>query len=158
MKTQFLDWWRGRSLREQRLLLVMGALLAVTILWLGIYRPIQNGLSAARERHQQAVIRLGEVRTEAAALRTLGRAGAARLPGPLAAVVMQSAAEAGFGNATVAPQGDARVSISIPSGRSAPLLRWIGSLEAGGVIVERLSARVNSDQTLSVDATLGGGR
>ena len=156
MKAQFLDWWRGRSLREQRLLLVMGALLAVTILWLGIYRPVQNGLSAARERHQEAVIRLGEVRAGADALRTTRRAAA--LPGPLATVVTQSASEAGFGAATVAPQGDNRVTVSIPSARPAPAFAWIAALETRGIIVERLSARANSDPTLALDLTLAGGR
>lgn len=158
MKAQFLDWWRGRSLREQRMLLVMGALLAVTFLWLGLYRPIQNGLSAAREGHQNAAIRLGEVRAQADALRALGKAGQPNLPGPLATVVTQAANDAGFANATIAPQGDSRVSISIPSARPAPMLGWIAGLESRGIIVERMSARTNTDQTLAVDATLAGGR
>lgn len=154
MKAQFLDWWRGRSVREQRLLLAMFALLAVTILWLGIYRPMQDALSNARERQQQAVIRLGEIRAGVAAVR--GRP-AAGLPGPLLAVVSQSATEAGFANAAVTPQGDRRVAVSIPSARPAPFFAWIASLEARGIVVERLSARANSDPTLAVETTLGGG-
>jgi general secretion pathway protein M len=158
MKTQFLTWWRERSLREQRLLLVMGALLAVTILWLGIYRPLQNGLSAARERHQEAVVRLGEVKGQAEALRSLRGSGSRGADGPFAAIVTASAGEAGFANATVAPQGDGRATVSIPSARPAPLLRWLAEIEAGGAIVERMSARANTDQTLAVDMTLGRAR
>lgn len=154
MTAQFMTWWRDRSVREQRLLLVMAALLAVTILWLGIYRPIQSGLSNGRERHQEAVVRLGEVRAQAAALRG---AGTVRLPVPLAAFVTQSAAEAGFANATVAPQGDRRVSLSISSARPGPVFAWLASLEARGVVVERLVARANADPTLTIDATLSGG-
>ena len=151
MKAQFLAWWRARTLREQRLLLVMLALLAVTILWLGIYRPVQDALSAARERYQEAVVRLGEVRAQAAALRrTRGLAAS----GPLAPLVMQAAADAGFANAAVTPQGDRRAAVSIPSARPAPFLSWIAALEARGIVVERLSARANSDPTLSVDLTL----
>jgi general secretion pathway protein M len=156
MKAQLLSWWRGRSLREQRLLLVMFALIAVTFLWLGIYRPIQNGLSSARERHQEAVVRLGEVRAQADELRTLK--GSARVAGPIATVLSEAATEAGFANATFAPQGDARATLFIPSARPAPLLRWMSELEARGLIVERLSARANADQTLAVDATFGGAR
>jgi general secretion pathway protein M len=154
MKAEFLDWWRGRSVREQRLLLVMFALLAVTVLWLGIYRPMQAALSNARARHQEAVIRLGEVRAAAAALKSGPAVG---LPGPLVSVVTQAATDAGFANAVVTPQGDRRVSVSIPSARPAPFFAWVASLEARGIVVERLSARANSDPTLAVDASLAGG-
>lgn len=155
MTARFLDWWRARSLREQRLLLAMFALLAVTILWLGLYRPIQNALSAARERHHEAVIRLGEARAQADALR--GLKGLARVSGPLAAVVTQAASDAGFANAAVSPQGERRVSISIPSARPAPFFSWIAGLETRGIVVEHLSSRANTDQTLAVDAVLVGG-
>jgi general secretion pathway protein M len=154
MKAQLLGWWRDRSVREQRMLLVMVALLAVTILWLGIYRPLQLGLSNARERHQAAVVRLGEVRAQADALR--GRRAAAPA-GPLAELVTRAAADAGFANATVAPQGDRRVSVSIPSARPGPVMGWIAGLEAQGVIVERFSARTNADPTLTVDLVLARG-
>lgn len=157
MTAQFMAWWRERSLREQRMLLVMFALLAVTLLWLGIYRPVQGALSTARERHQDAVMALGEAKASAASLAQLGKTGAAALAGPLAPIVSQSANEAGFANATVAPQGDRRVSISIPSARPGPVLSWIAALEARGIVVERLTARANSDPTLTVDATLAAG-
>ena len=63
------------------------ALLAVTILWLGIYRPIDGALSAARARHADAVVRLGETRAKVAALKGLPRAGGAPA-GPLATVMV----------------------------------------------------------------------
>jgi general secretion pathway protein M len=155
MTAQFLAWWRERSLREQRMLLAMFALVAVTILWLGIYRPLQNGLSGARSRHLAAVVRLGEVRAQAEALRAGGRRAAPA--GPLAELVSRSAADSGFGNATVAPQGDRRVSVSIPSARPASVLRWVAGLEAQGMIVERFNARANADPTLTVDLVLARG-
>jgi general secretion pathway protein M len=153
MKAQFLDWWRARSVREQRLLLVMLALLAVTILWLGIYRPIQDARSSARERHQQAVIRLAELRAGEGVLAK----SAPGLPGPLASVVMQSATNAGFVNAAVSPQGDDRVAVSIASVRPAPFFGWIAALEARGIVTVQLSARANADPTLAIDAVLAGG-
>ena len=159
MTAQLSTWFRARSLREQRLMLVMLALLAVTVLWLGILRPLQAALSDARARHQEAVVRLSEIRTQAEALRAARRTGFPPSPAPLATVVIQAANEAGFANAAVAPQGDRRVSLSVPSARPAPVLAWLAALEARGIIVERLSARANSDPTLTVDATLsmGGG-
>ena len=62
--TALRAWFDGRSLRERRLLLVMTALLVLVILWAGIIRPVGDGLSSARGRHADAVVRLGE--TEAA--------------------------------------------------------------------------------------------
>lgn len=154
MKAQFLDWWRGRSLREQRLLLVMFALLAATFLWLGVYRPVGHALSSARARHEAAVIRLGEARAQADALKALRKTGLPTLTAPLATLVTQSANDAGFANATIGAQGDRRVTVSIPAARPNALFTWIAGLEMRGIVVERLSARANSDQTLSVDATM----
>lgn len=156
MSHGLLDWFKGRSLREQRLLLVMFALLAVTILWLGIYRPIDGALSAARARHADAVVRLGETRAKVAALKGLPRAGGAPA-GPLATLIAADATAAGFTAATVTPQGDRRATVTIPSARPAAAFGWIARLEARGIVVERLSARANSDPTLSLDVTLVGG-
>ena len=157
MKAQFLDWWRGRSLREQRLLLVMFALVAITLLWLGLYRPVENALSTARARHEQAVIGLGETRAAADALRAFRKAGVSGPRGPLAPFVTQWATDAGFANAAVAPQGDKRASVAIPSATPRALFAWIAGLEGQGVVVERFSARANSDRTLAVEAVLTGG-
>lgn len=156
MTRGFLDWWKGRSLREQRLLLVMFALLAVTILWFGIYRPIDNALSAARARHADAVVRLADTKAKVAALRGLGRGGSAPA-GPLATVIGADATAAGFTAASVTPQGDRRVTVAIPSARPVAIFGWIARLEARGIIVERISARANSDPTLGIDMTLTGG-
>lgn len=150
-------WWMGRSAREQRMLLVMFALLAVTILWLGIYRPVDGALSAARARHADAVVRLGEVRAQAAAIGALGRAGSAAPSGPLLGFVTAEANASGFSAATIAPQGDRRVSVAIPSARPAAVFGWVARLEERGVIVERISARANADRTLALDMTLARG-
>jgi general secretion pathway protein M len=136
------------------MLLVMAALLAITILWFGIYRPIQDALSSTRARHQESVIRLAEIRAQRDALRVGGRQTAA---GPLADLVNRAAAEAGFAGATVAAQGDRRVSVSIPSARPGPVMSWIAGLEAQGVIVERMNARANADPTLTVDLVMARG-
>jgi general secretion pathway protein M len=157
MKAQLLLWWRDRNLREQRMLLVMFALLAVTILWLGIYRPVQDALSDAHARHQEAVIRLGDVQAQANALKAVQKSGLPTQLAPLLPIVTESATDAGFANATIAPQGERRVSVSIPSARPAPVLAWLAALEAQGIVVERLSARANADPTLAIDVTLAGG-
>lgn len=156
MTDRLTIWFRERSLREQRMLLVMVALLAVTVLWLGIVRPIADARAAAYARHVEAVSALGRARADAAALRTLDRRGPVALDGPLATVVSDAFAGAGFDNAGVTPQGDARVVVAVGSARPSALFALVADLEARGILVERLAARANDDQTVGVDVTLIG--
>lgn len=154
MTARFHAWWALRTTREQRLLLVMFALLAVVILWLGIIRPVTDALADARERHATAVTRLAEIRAGAAAYREIRRAPPQPLAAPLATLVAQSAAAAGFQPTAVTPDGASRVTVSLASARPVALFSWIAQLEAQGIVVERLSARSNSDPTLGVELVL----
>ena len=65
MIDRFRAWWRLRTPREQRMLLAMGALLAVTLAWLLVVRPIDDALADARARHARAVITHAEALTRA---------------------------------------------------------------------------------------------
>ena len=154
MRQTFERWWGLRTLREQRLLLVMFALLAVTIVWLGIIRPVGDGLSGARARHGRAVVTLARVKSSAEALQAIERGAPPWLSAPLAAIVDQSASAAGFTPTAISPQDSGRVAVSIASVRPIAFFSWIATLESQGVIVERLGARANSDPTLNVDMTL----
>lgn len=87
-------WFEGRSLRERRMILVMLGLLALTILWGGIIRPVRDGLSSARERHADAVVRLAATQSELAAIKGAGRL--VPLTGSLADAVRLRADAAGF--------------------------------------------------------------
>ena len=147
-------WWAARSRREQVMLAVMLGLLAITIAWLGIYRPVDARLSDARARHADAVVRLGEARASAAML------GIGRRPtrlGDLAPIVSADAVAAGFTAALVTPQGARRATVAIPAARPAVLFGWIARLETRGIVVERMTARANSDPTLAVELTLASG-
>jgi general secretion pathway protein M len=150
-------WWAARTRREQILLAAMFALLGITILWLGLYRPLDARLSDARARHADAVVRLGEVRAGANLLGPTQRAGPAPGVGDLASLVTADARAAGFTAATVMPQGVRRVTVSIPAARPPALFGWIARLEARGIVVEQMSARANSDPTLAADITLVSG-
>lgn len=149
------NWWAGRSLREQRLLLVMFALMAVVIAWLFV-RTMDDALAQARERHSRAVIEQAEVAGKVAALKALQRGGNRRLEAPVDLLVGQSASEVGFVLSRTEPQGRDRVEIAIASARPQAFFGWLSDLEAKGVFPEKLTARANSDQTLSIEATLRG--
>jgi general secretion pathway protein M len=154
MIEQFKTWYGDRSLREKRMLIVMAALAVLTLVWAGIVRPLGDGLSSARERHMDAVIRLAETQGRVRAVATLQRDRAAPLNAPLDAVIRDRANEAGFALASVAPQGQNGVQIAIASARPGALFGWIARLESAGILVDALSTTDNGDKTLSVQMTL----
>lgn len=147
-------WWSLRTLREQRMLLGMAAVIAATLGWLLIVRPADNALADARERHARAVLDVARAEGQAALIRRLERGDPAPATGSLATRMEASAASAGFAKARITPDGP-RVSIAIDAARSQALFGWITDLERReGLVVERFTARTNSDATLAAEATL----
>ena len=146
-------WWRTRTLREQRLLIAMFALLAVVLAWLLVIRPISDRLSEARERHGAAVLALAEARTQAEAIGTLQEQRPAALGAPLDSILNRSAADAGFPVVRVEREGIKQATIVFESVRPQAFFGWVSQMEGRGLIVERLTAQTNSDQTLGVEIT-----
>ncbi len=155
MSERIGTWWRGRSVREQRMLIAMVALMLVVLGWLFV-RMMDDALSDVRERHSRAVIEQAEVAGKVAALKALERGAGRRLDAPVDIVVGQSASEVGFVLSRTEPQGRDRVAITIASARPQAFFGWLNDLEAKGVFPERMTARANSDQTLTVEATMRG--
>lgn len=152
--TALRAWFAARATREKRLILVMLALLAVTIVWAGVIRPVRDGLSSARERHADAVIRLGRTLSEVDAVKSAQRAGISVVSAPLADAVRARAEEAGFTLASLDQDGPDRVRVSIANARPGALLGWIAGLEQGGILVETTSLTPNGDQTVAAQLTL----
>lgn len=155
MKAQAKAYWEMRSRREQRMLLAMAALLAITLAWLLVVRPVDDGLAAARERHARAVLDLAVARGQADRIAALEKDGPPPPEAPLATAVGQRAAEAGFADARVAPDGPRRVTIGIDAARAQALFGFLAGLERrDGLIVERMNARANSDATIAAEAVV----
>ncbi len=154
MSGTFNSWWRTRTVREQRLLLAMFAILAIVLIWLLIVRPLGDALSRARERHGAAAQAVAEARAQAALIRQLEQKAPAALGLPLDALISQSATEAGFPVTRVERDGAAIATFVSASVRPQAFFAWVEQMEsARGLVVERLSATTNSDQTLSVQVT-----
>lgn len=148
------DWWRLRTLREQRLLLAMVALLVVTFAWLVVVRPVDDALADARARHGRAVIAVADARAQGEAIMRLQRAAALPPSLPINIFVSQKAEEAGFAVARLEPEGANQVQLAINAVRAQAFFPWVAQLERRhGLIVERLVARTNSDATLAVQVT-----
>lgn len=142
-------------MREQRLLLVGGALLAAMILWFGLLGPLNDALSDARKRHQRAALALADARSQAALIRRLQRAAPPTLPIPLQLYVGELAGEAGFDVARIEPQSARQVNLVIAAARAPALFAWVNDLERRhGLVIERLSARANNDATLAAEISI----
>lgn len=154
MTGQLWTWFRARSLREQRLLLVMAALLALTIVWAGIILPVSDALSTARTRHDAAVVVLAETEARVRDVRALERDRPAPLGAPLDTIIRDRANSAGFALANVTRVGDNGVQIGIGSARPGALMAWIAGLEDDGILVDTLTLTDNGDKTVAAQASL----
>jgi general secretion pathway protein M len=150
----FKIWFAERSLREKRLVLVMAALAALTLVWAAIIRPVSDGLSSTRTRHADAVLRLAETQARVATVTALQRHRPAPIQASLDAVIRDRANDAGFALASVTAQGQDRVQISIASARPSALFGWIAGLEEAGILVDSLGTTDNGDKTVSAQITL----
>lgn len=146
-------WFDARSLRERRLILVMLALLAVTFVWLLVIVPVQDGLSSARTRYADAVIRLGQAEADARAVRGIQRRQPAPVPLPLADAIRTRAAEANLSLVTLDAQGDDRVRISVTGASAGAITAWLARLEGEGILVQDLTITA-AGGTVTANATL----
>lgn len=154
MIDRFKPWWSQRSARERVMLLVMFGLIALTLGWLLLIRPMGDALADARGRHDRAVIARGEASAQAAEITALERRGAPALPAPIHVWLEQKAGEAGFSDAHVQPGDGGKATVAINAVRPQAFFGWIGELESrDGLIVDGLKANANNDATLSVEAT-----
>lgn len=152
---QWKDRWDALSLRERWLVGAMLALLAIVVLWLGIIRPVQGGLTSAEAELGAATERYAVIRARVDAIKRLSGNRPGALGAPLDMVISQSAGETGFTLDRNDPQGDGRVSIAIGSARPAAFFGWLADLEARGVQVETLNARpAPGGNVISVTAVL----
>jgi len=147
--SDFATWWRARSARERNLLLVMTVLAAIVFGWLLVIRPLADSLDAAKARHGEAVVALGEAKARDETRRV--GADAPVVPLPIDSLLAPAAAEAGFPAARVAGQGPAAATVAIDAARPQALFGWVARMERRGLVVERLRAQANPDRTLAVE-------
>ena len=145
-------WWALRTPRERMLLTVMFVLIGIVLGWLLVVRPLADALDAAKARHGAAVIALAEARARIQPAAGPAAAGSAD------ALAAQTASQAGFAGARIASQGPGRASIAVDAARPQALFGWIAEMERRGLVVERLSARANADQTLAAEIGVKAGR
>jgi general secretion pathway protein M len=154
MTAALLNWWNERSLREQRLLAVMIAILVGVVAWLGVARPIAMARDAAEMRHARAVAALGKVRELSGRFDALRARPLPAIDEPLVAFLGRSAGDAGLPVERLEAEGSDRAVLTVMAVRPPAVFGWIQRVEVRhGLIVERLSATRNPDTTIAVQAT-----
>lgn len=139
-------WYAARSQREQILLTGLGVLLAGTILWLLILRPLLDARAASVARiaaYEEVMVRV----------RTAGPPGpmVAGLDGPLETAIPTQAATFGV-VPTVTMAGDV-ATVTVSEGRYDSLVPWLSALEASGAVLSSVELQRGS-QPGAVNATL----
>lgn len=152
--TSLRSWFAARSLRERRLLLVMVALAAVTLVWGAVIRPVRDGLSSSRARYADAVVRLGAAQAALAQVKAIQRRQAQPVSLPLADAVRTRADAAGFALASLDADAPDRVRASIASARAGALMTWIAGLEREGILVDALTVSGAGAGTVTAQMTL----
>lgn len=70
-----IDWWNGRSRREQVLLAIMGLLAAGVLLWFGGFQPLRAAHAEAEQRLARALADEAALRSATDTLRALEAGG-----------------------------------------------------------------------------------
>lgn len=154
MRTPFssiVALWDGRSLRERRMLAVMGVVVLGVIAWLGVVRPL-DGWKADQARARVAAERqMAQVQT-AVAQRGARPAEAVDLQ----ALVASTALTAGV-QPTLGMSEGGRLGFRLERVTTAQAFGWLAALEEGGARIEELGVVENADGTLGVSGALASG-
>ncbi|PZU57118.1 MAG: hypothetical protein DI552_08555 [Brevundimonas sp.] len=143
-----LAWWEGRTLREQRMLAVMGLAVLAVLVWLAVVRPAWAWREAAardRFRAENALILV-----QRAAQRAPSEAAAA---GDIRAAVDAASAQAGV-TPVMGMAADGALGFSLTGVQTAAAFGWLSALHDKGVEVQSLSVVENADATLTVEGSL----
>ncbi len=145
------QWWRTRSARERRLLLVLAAIAFVLVGWYGVASPLRSTAQRAERHLANAAQLLREVETARDAIGSIVIPSDAELED----VLMLSAAEAGFVLATQRKENAREIAVSGEAAGPAALFGWIEMLRKNhGVVVANLTVAREESGLLRVEAVL----
>jgi general secretion pathway protein M len=134
-------WYAGREPDEQRIVIALTCLVAVTVLWAGVWKPISDWRTVQHNRHQNAQADLDWLRANEARARAVAGSGEPTMgPRALLPVITRSAEAQGILVNRVQPEGTGAVSIAIQGQPFNELVSWLHQLEVNnGVTVQRLA-------------------
>lgn len=128
MKQQIQNWWAGLAVREQRLVAIAAAVLAVGALYWFIWQPLQQGYATKQAALSQAQLQLAKLQQ---ALPQLQQAGASqgRVGGSLAQIVSNSSRSYNIRVSRMQPQNE-QLQLVLEDVPFEQLLRWLAQLQS----------------------------
>lgn len=155
MRAELITMWSGRSPRERWLLAGAGVLVALMLAWLLIVRPLTDARVSALQRRAEAAKTYAETHALAAELERLRAEKQSFAPVMPLRAIGEAAAAAGFAPRTLEEEGreSGAVRLVIDAVRPQAFFGWVAEMEQRGLVVFRLIARPNADNTLAVEVT-----
>lgn len=145
-------WWEGRTLREQRMVMVGGGLLLAVIVWLGVIRPLWAWRQDAADA--RAMAEADQQRVAVAMARLAPSAALSAGPAlDLQAAVAEVGAQTGL-TPVMGMAGDGNLGFSLPDVSTAAAFGWLSALRDRRVEAVSLSVVENADATLTVEGSL----
>ena len=151
------DWYGARSQREQRMLLAMAAIGLPLLLWLALIVPLDRAYDRALERQLDAVDRHSRI----LGLAKRAKGSPAIRPAQVADLglfLADNARQAGLtALSSAAPQPGSSI-VTIAAANAPAALEWLRALEAQGYAISDMRIAPAANGTVTVTATIGGGR
>lgn len=142
--------FRQLPTRDQRLLALMMAALAVALLWVLVAAPAMRYAESARQQLDAARADLGWMQANAARARHASAVGALQPGQTLLSAVNASAQQANLNLQRFEPDGDRRVRVTLENAVFTDVMRWVVDLERRyGVRVDSFNADVQAQPGLA---------
>lgn len=152
LMSQAAAWWDGRTLREQRMLMMMAVAVAGVLIWLLVVRPVWAWREEAADARVVAEADLAMV--EAAASRLSGSSASSDVD--VSAVVAEVAGVTGL-TPVMGMSADGGLGFSLTNVSSTAAFGWLGALHERKVEAVTLNVVENADATLSLEGSLAPG-
>jgi general secretion pathway protein M len=142
MNLAWIEPWRARwnalGARERRVFAALAGFLAVVLLYLLVWSPVQSGLAGARARLASVQTQLAQVREQAALVAKVRGAPSIAPPANPAALVEQAAEKHGLRGQLkrVDAEGAGRVRVQLEGASFSALTAWLAELQQGGLRAE----------------------
>ncbi|UVE19085.1 type II secretion system protein M [Pseudomonas sp. LS44] len=154
-KSPLLHKWRALAPRERLALGWLALFLVVVVVYLGVWRPVEQNRTAARAYFEQQRELHAYLQSQAPLARSLQGKPVVHLdPARLQGLVTTTAVQEGLAVERLDSEGDGALQVSLQPAPFEQLLRWFGVLESQGVRIDEAGLDRNADGRVSTRLTL----
>jgi len=135
-------WYYGRERSEQLIISAVAALVVVSVLWLGVWKPVSDWQVLEANRHENAQQLLDWMRKNEQAAKQAARAGnqANRGGRALIPVITRAADAHDLRLNRLQPESNGVISVVLQQQSFNQIIKWVAQLnENNGVSIERAS-------------------